>query len=189
MRLSAPRILPVSEGDYRSLYYSLFGEEFPEPGPLLNMTRTWARHPALMKAQRPYQLFIRDENLISKQEQLLAILRIGWLCECEYVFAQHAVLGLRADLTDDDLLRITKGPDADGWTPHRSAILRAVDELYQDHIISHQTWAVLSRTYDDAQMIDLIVAVGRYWSNAVLLNSLGVRLEDGIRGFPVEHVE
>jgi hypothetical protein len=38
-------------------------------------------------------------------------------------------------------------------------------------------------------MIDLIVAVGRYWSNAVLLNSLGVRLEDGIRGFPVEHVE
>ena len=37
-----------------------------------------------------------------------------------------------AGLTDEEILRITKGPDDPGWSVFYAALVRAVDELYYD---------------------------------------------------------
>ena len=45
-RLRAPRVGPVSESTYRTL----FAEEADSAGPIKNVMLTWARHPDLLKA-------------------------------------------------------------------------------------------------------------------------------------------
>lgn len=87
-------------------------------------------------------------------------------------------------LTDEEILRITKGPDAPGWSTFDAALVRVVDELYYDAIISEATWKVLSERYNEKQLMDVIFTVGDYNMVSWALNSFGVQLEKGVPGFP-----
>jgi len=94
------------------------------------------------------------------------------------------VIGKQAGLNDDEIKRITEGPDAPGWNPFDATLLRAVDELYTDAFISDTTWKKLSERYDTHQLLDLIFTVGQYNAVSMALNTLGVPLDEGIQGFP-----
>ena len=87
-------------------------------------------------------------------------------------------------LTDDEILRITKGPDDPGWSDFDAALIRAADELFHDAIISDATWNALSQRYDEKQLMDVVFTVGQYNMVSWALNSLGVQLEEGVPGFP-----
>jgi 4-carboxymuconolactone decarboxylase len=174
----------LSFEEYRSLYWTQFGQNVPESQKVKNVTLTWARHPALMMAQRSYQRYLHAGSLLPPKDQEIIILRMGWLCQSEYEFGQHTLYGKKAGLTESDIVRITEGPDAPGWTPFQSALLRSVDELFEDHIVSEETWSSLSDTYDIRQIMDLLVIVGRYWTVSVVLNTLGIQREEGTPGFP-----
>lgn len=175
MRLNEPRLAPVGEDELHALEVELFGAA--SRGPALNVMRTWARHPALMKAQRPMQDHIMRETTLPARHRELAILRIGWHCRSGYEMAQHAVFGRAAGLDTADLQRVTDGPDAEGWAPIEAAILRAVDEMFADAFVSDTTWAALAAEYSPEQLVDLLITVGRYWTVSVVLNTLGVQLE------------
>jgi len=112
------------------------------------------------------------------------ILRIGWLCRAEYEFGWHRLAGLRAGLTEDEVRRITEGPDAAGWDAFDATLLRATDELHRDAFITDGTWAALSKRYDTQQLMDLVVTVGQYNLVSMVLNSFDVQLEEGVAGFP-----
>jgi alkylhydroperoxidase family enzyme len=87
-------------------------------------------------------------------------------------------------LTDEEILRIIKGPDDPGWSEFDAVLLRAADELHRDAIISDATWNALSQRYDTKQLMDVITTVGQYNLVSWTLNSLGVQLEEGVPGFP-----
>jgi alkylhydroperoxidase family enzyme len=118
------------------------------------------------------------------REKELLILRIGWLCNSEYEWAQHSFIGKRAGLSDEEILRIRDGPDAEGWSPFDALLLRTVDELYIDSFISDSTWNELAKNYDKHQLMDLVFTVGQYNLVSMVLNSLGLQLEKGMKGFP-----
>jgi len=88
------------------------------------------------------------------------------------------------DGSDDEILRITKGSDDPGWSKFDAALVRAVDELYYDAIISDATWKALSERYSEKQLMDVIATVGQYNLVSWALNSYGVQLEEGVPGFP-----
>ena len=111
-------------------------------------------------------------------------MRIGWLCEAEYEWGQHVVIGKVAGLTDVDVRRIAEGPGADGLAEHDRLLLTAVDELHDDACLSDDTWASLSKTYSTKQMMDLVFTVGQYNLVSMALNSFGVQLDPGLAGFP-----
>ena len=92
--------------------------------------------------------------------------------------------GFTCDITDDEIRRITQGPDAPGWSPLESALLRAADELHADAFVSDATWSALKAHYTTEQLIDLVFTVGQYNLVSMALNTLGVQLDDGIAGFP-----
>jgi hypothetical protein len=71
---------------------------------------------------------------------------------------------------------IESGP----WTAHEKLILRAVDELHDDNAISDSTWAGLTQTYNEQQMLDLIFTVGQYHLVSMMLNSCRVELDEGV---------
>lgn len=184
MRLAEPRVEPVSREEYAALFQALFGETVADDTPVLNVARTFARHPALMKARRPQQQHLNTKPTIPMRHHELVVLRIGWLCQAEYEFSQHTLFGKRAGLSDEEIRRITEGPDAPGWAPFEATLLRTVDELYRDNFIADATWAALTEDYDVAQIMDLIALVGQYWTVSVFLNSTGVQLEEGKPRFP-----
>lgn len=182
MRLSESRIEPVTHERLAELRRELFGEESDPDQRVLNVTRLWGVNPALMEAQRGLQTHVFNSTLEPRLREL-AILRIGWLCDSGYELAQHAVFGMRAGLNAADFERVTVGPDAPGWSQLESAILQAVDEMFEDAFVSTATWERLSEQLTDQQVIDLLSVVGRYWTVSVVLNSTGVQLESDTKPF------
>jgi hypothetical protein len=89
-----------------------------------------------------------------------------------------------AGLTDREILRITKGPAAEGWSIFEAALLQAVDELHEDVFISDATWNTLAKQYSEQQLMDLVLTVGQYNLISMALNSFGVQLDRNATGFP-----
>jgi hypothetical protein len=69
------------------------------------------------------------------------------------------------------------------WAPFDANLLRAVDELHKDAFISDQTWAALSERYNGKQLMDVVFAVGQYQLVSMSLNTFGVQLDKGVKGF------
>jgi alkylhydroperoxidase family enzyme len=114
----------------------------------------------------------------------LAILRVGWLCRAGYEWGQHVRIARATGLSDAEIERVAAGPDAPGWSPAESALLRAVDELHADAFVGDAAWQALTRHYDVRQILDLIFAVGQYRLVSMALNTLGVQLDPGVEGLP-----
>ncbi|WP_131738927.1 carboxymuconolactone decarboxylase family protein [Actinomadura roseirufa] len=182
MNPEEPRIAPMPVEDYHRLERELFGADAWSV--TAHVSRTWAHAPGLMKAQRPLQEYLLDGSPLPARDRELAILRTAWRLRSEYAFGQHTRMGRAAGLTAEEIERVAAGPDAPGWTDFEVVLLRAVDELHDDGRLSDGAWRALARVYDEAQLIDLIAVVGRYWTVAVTLNSLGVRPEPDLPGFP-----
>jgi 4-carboxymuconolactone decarboxylase len=56
-------------------------------------------------------------------------------------------------------------------------LLRAVDELYRDGIISDQTWNTLAARFDTTMMMNVIVTAANYRMVSMALNALGVQID------------
>jgi 4-carboxymuconolactone decarboxylase len=80
--------------------------------------------------------------------------------------------------------RVLEGPDAEGWSPHESALLRAADELHAVSRISDDTWGKLAETFDTEQLMETALVVGHYQMLAGALNSFGVELDEGLEPLP-----
>ncbi len=153
-------------------------------GELLNIHKTLIRHEKLYKRWGVFGSHIMVKSSLPAREREILILRIGWLCQSEYEWGQHVRIGKKHGLTDEEIKRIIDGPESDKWDPFDKVLLKAVDELYYDSFISDFTWEALNKNYDIHQLLDLIFTVGQYNLVSMALNSLGVQLEPGTRGFP-----
>jgi alkylhydroperoxidase family enzyme len=79
---------------------------------------------------------------------------------------------------------VLEGPDAEGWSAHEAALLRAADELQRDSRISDGTWAELAETYDTEKLMEATMVVGHYQMLAGALNTFGVELDEGLEPLP-----
>jgi 4-carboxymuconolactone decarboxylase len=146
-------------------------------GKLNNIFLTLARHPALLLAWMPFGTHTFDGSTLEARQRELVILRTGWRCSSPYEFAHHVRISARVGVSDEDVQRVKAGPEAEGWTPHEAALMRAVDELEDRAVLSPGTWSTLTATYSTAEMLDLIYTFGAYRTTAAAMNSLGVELE------------
>ena len=182
MRLSKPRVPPVREEDLDEE-----GREFLQTvgreGRVLNIYRTLVAHPKLLKRWGVFGTHVLYKSTLPARERELLILRTGWLCKSEYEWGQHVIIGKGVGVTDEDIERVMEGPGASGWDAFDAALVRAADELHFDSFIGDATWEALSERFDTQQLIDVIFAVGQYHVVSMALNSLGVQLDDGVKGF------
>jgi hypothetical protein len=79
---------------------------------------------------------------------------------------------------------VAAGPEAAGWTPRQSLLLRAADELRSEARISRSTWDGLATYLTERQLIELPMLVGHYHLLAFTLNSLQVQPEPGLPRMP-----
>jgi alkylhydroperoxidase family enzyme len=150
----------------------------------LNIMKTMANHPKLAEAWGPFAGYILRENTLPPRDRELLILRIGYLCGAEYEWGHHSRLAKQVGLTDEEILRVTQGPETAGWSSFERALLRAADELHKNATISERTWAYLDARYDEKQLMDVVFTVGEYNLVSWALRSFRVPMEEGLEGFP-----
>jgi 4-carboxymuconolactone decarboxylase len=150
----------------------------------LNIFRTFVRHPKLLKRWLVFGNHVLLKSSLPARERELVILRTGWRCGAEYEFGQHRAIGREAGVSGEEIEALVRPLDDHPWSERDRALLRAVDELVDDHCVSDATWAALADDRDEQQMLDIVFAVGQYTLVSMALNSCGVQREEGVPGFP-----
>ena len=190
MKLSKPRIPPLEKSEWTEEQAKLLSRVHggtTEYGPKMNVYNvlgTLSRHWAANKKFGVWGNHIMGKsNTLPPREREILILRIGWLCEAEYEWGQHVVFGRDAGLSDEEIARIKLGADAPGWSEHDALLIRAADDLRKDACISDAVWNGLSKRYNTQQLMDVVFTVGQYNLVSMALNSFGVQLDEGVKGF------
>src|SRR5688572_257870 len=151
--------------------------------PVAAIYRTYARHLAMDQPRTQVSEHIRQDSTLSARIRELLIVRIGVLCRSEYEWAAHAPALRRAGMTDADLQRVVNGGGT-GGDPVEMTLLRAVDELHRDAVVSDATWRELEAVFDSRQLLDVLTTIGGYRMVSMALNTFGVQLEPGAERFP-----
>jgi alkylhydroperoxidase family enzyme len=182
MRLREPRLPPLGDDELDEESRE-FVRAASRGGPGLNIYRTLAAHPKLLKRWGVFGTHVLYKNSLPARERELLILRTGWLCRSEYEWGQHVLIGKASGLTDEEIERVKQGPDAAGWREADADLLRAADELHNDAFIGEATWKGLAGHFDRKQLIDVVFTVGQYHVVSMALNTLGIQLDEGVPGF------
>ncbi len=149
------------------------GERNKVNGNVVNIFRVLMQHPKLARKWSTFAGYILGDQTLPPREREILILRIGWLNQAQYEWEQHVRIGKAAGLTDDEVERISKGPKA-GWD--------RADDLFENSVVSDETWKTLSERYNTEQMMDAVFTIGQYNLVSWALNSLGVPLDDYLPG-------
>ncbi len=187
-----PRLDPIPPREWpeemRAALAALRPEKARHPRPeqkdrpkALNALGTLAHHPELTRAFNTFNGHILFNSTLTPRQRETVVLRVAKIRESAYEWAQHAVLAADVGLTPDDIARIAEGPDAEGWSAMDAAIVRAVDELVGDAMVSDATWQTLATEFDVPQLMDLVFTVGAYELLAMAFRSFGVELDDDLK--------
>ena len=106
-----PRVQPLPREQWDDETVALLGEQRP-----LNIFATLAHHPKLMKRWMVFGNHVLAKSTLPARDRELLILRTGWLCSAPYEWGQHVAIGRSAGLTDEEIVRLSQGLDAPGWT-------------------------------------------------------------------------
>jgi 4-carboxymuconolactone decarboxylase len=150
----------------------------------LNIFRVMMNHPKLTRRWTVFAGHVLQKQSLPPRERELLILRIGWLNQSAYEWAQHVEIAMRAAVTPEEVEKVKQGPGA-GWDAADQLLLQAVDDLFERSVVADATWDQLARIYSTEQMMDLVFTIGQYNLVCWALNSFGVPLDDwlpGVRG-------
>jgi 4-carboxymuconolactone decarboxylase len=183
-----PRIAPVSKSDWTPAQRALL-QPLEKSGWDFNVFSTFAVHASLYRDWLSFATLVMRRNSLPDRDRELLVLRMAWITQSEYEWAQHTRIGRTVGLTDDDFNRIIAGPDHSEWESHERLLLQATDELKKDTCVSDATWNGLLMSYSIQQMMDLVFTVGQHNLVAMALKSFRVQLDEGFEGFPPQSGE
>ena len=179
MRLSNPRIHPVKEEKMTQDQRAVLQRQKMR-GSIQNIFLTMAQHINLAKRWLVFANHILNKSTLDPIDREILILRIGWLCQSGYEWAQHELIATAIGLSLEKIESIKIGEQAACWNKKERLLIIATNELHSDTFIRTSTWNGLKSYYTDPQMMDLVFTVGQYNLVSMALNSFGVQLDDDL---------
>jgi alkylhydroperoxidase family enzyme len=140
------------------------------------------RHAELYKAHVEVAKKYLSDCEMSIRDRELAILRIGWLSQAPFEWGAHVKIAKRNGITSEEIARVIEGSTAQGWDKQDRAIVRAMEELHFDSMITDETWADLQEFYNDKKLIELVILAGQYKTVAYYQNALRLPLPEANMG-------
>jgi 4-carboxymuconolactone decarboxylase len=140
------------------------------------------RHAELYKVHLEVALRYLSDCEMGIRDRELAILRIAWLSQAPFEWGAHVKIAKRNGITAEEIERIIEGSSAPGWSKSDGAIVRAMEQLHFDSMITDDTWAVLQEFYGDKKLIELVILAGQYKTVAYYQNSLRLPLPESNMG-------
>jgi alkylhydroperoxidase family enzyme len=170
-RLTVPRLAPLARANATPEQQQMLANDN-------NIYTTLAHHVDLFNRWSPLTQFLLNGSSLPPREREMVMLRMGWLCQAEYEWSQHARIAQGAPgLTAQDIHRIAVGPEAPDWSDFDRTLLRMVDELRYDAIVSDTTWKGLRAKYSVQQVMESVYTAAQYQLVSMAINSLGVQLD------------
>jgi alkylhydroperoxidase family enzyme len=140
------------------------------------------RHAELYKVHMEVaQKYLSDCEMDIRDREL-AILRIAWISRAPFEWGSHVKIAKRNGITSEEVVRVIEGSSSPGWSERDRAIVRAMEELHLDSMITDDTWADLQKFYNDKKLIELVILAGQYKTVAYYQNSLRLPLPEGNMG-------
>lgn len=78
-----------------------------------------------MKRWQEFARYLYFESTLPPRDREIAILRLSWLCQAEYAWSRHALIGKHTGLTEHEIHRIAQEPPSDTWSAFDATLLRA----------------------------------------------------------------
>ncbi|MEV5647190.1 carboxymuconolactone decarboxylase family protein [Nocardia sp. NPDC052254] len=162
-------------GEFRS---SVLGDTPADTHPAgANLLGTLARYPALAKAFLTFNGHLLYGSTLSERRRELLVLRVAAVRQCDYEWAQHAILAEIAGIPKEQIEKVRESVPGADWDAIDKALLSAADELLTDGAVSADTWQVLAGEFDENQLMDIVFTIGTYDMLAMALRSFGVEPE------------
>ncbi|HET8699813.1 MAG TPA: carboxymuconolactone decarboxylase family protein [Gammaproteobacteria bacterium] len=175
---SPPRFAPVPESQRTPEQQAIVTEFSSLKMP--NYVATLLNYPQLARLLG-HVVYVTTQSGLPPRHRALLALRTAGLTRSAYLWGHVAPLARANGLTDDDLARIARGPDAPGWDAFEQTALRAADELHVDSFLSDATWKALSTRYNVNQLVDVIDTAGTLTMHAGVINSVRVEVERDVK--------
>jgi 4-carboxymuconolactone decarboxylase len=183
-----PRIAPL-QAPYPPGVQEMLAKWMPpasEAEPL-RLFRTLAVHAELMSRMRPLGSGILGAAAtVPPLLREIVIHRTCALTGAQYEWGVHALaFGAPLGLSEEQLRATVHGHWSDPcWAPEQASAFRLADELHQTSTLSDELWQALAESFEDAQILELIVTAGWYHVIGYLCNGVRVQQEQWAPGFP-----
>lgn len=175
--VTRPRLEPLHVDEWDDFLRKLLAAS---PGGLdrpLNIFTTLARNPALFRRWIAFGGVLLDGEIRPRDRELV-ILRVAYLTDSSYEWAQHAPLALDSGVTRDELAAVRLPVGKENWSEPDTSLLHAVDQLLDLGTIDDPTWEAVHGSLGDAGVIELLMLVGQYQLVALVLRALRIQIED-----------
>jgi len=127
-----------------------------------------------------------DDPCLPPRIWQIAAMRTSWLCDSEYLWAQHGkVCREKLGVTFEDLAGVAEGPDSQSLQDFDRVIVATVDDMYHHNRISDANWGQFDQ-FGPEGVTDLIIVYGLYVLQSCVARCFGTTLEDGVPGFGPE---
>lgn len=144
-----------------------------------NVFTTLGRHRRLFRRWLGFAGALMPGGRLPRADSELLILRVAHLTASDYEWHQHERLGRAAGLSADEVERVRRGPQADGWSERQRALLVAADQLVATHDLDDAAFSRLSAELPDpVDVLEVTLLVGHYAMLAGTLNAARVPVDE-----------
>lgn len=141
----------------------------------LNVYRTMAHHPALLRAWAPLRQHLVKNSALGQERSEVVILRTGHRLGSSYEWAHHVSRARALGFTDDRIRALAAAPVGED-----GLIARAVDALFDLHRIPADLEAELAQAIGREAVFDLIATVGFYTVLGGILQTYNTPLDQSV---------
>jgi alkylhydroperoxidase family enzyme len=186
----APRMKPVQPDEYTDETRAFFGQwtggffKHADQNPVL---RTFAHHPTLANAFSALNVHLLSANTLPVKQRQIAIMRTAWICDATYMWSSHLNTSLMCGLSPDMYGPIQRGADDPYFSEFERVIIRATEELVQDHVVGDANWQALAVEWNEQQLLDFLFTVGCYVTVAGVMKSIGVQRDADLRALAEQY--
>ncbi|MCA1408839.1 carboxymuconolactone decarboxylase family protein [Ensifer sp. IC3342] len=148
---------------------------------VLNVYRTMAHHPALLKAWAPLRQHIVKESALGAVRSELVILRAAYRMASAYEWTHHVSRARALGISDARIIAMQGMPSGED-----GLIARAVDALFDGFSLPSQLEESLSAAIGRQAVFDLIATVGFYTVLGYILMTYDTPIDDMVSREMVE---
>lgn len=141
----------------------------------LNVYRTMAHHPALLRAWAPLRQHVVKDTSLGLERSEVVILRTGVRLGSDYEWAHHVSRARALGFSDERIAALRGQPEGED-----GLLVRAVDALIDEKHLSEALKQELEPVIGVHGIIDLIATVGFYSVLGYLLMTYETPIDDNI---------
>ena len=171
-------LAPLSDADWpdtiRDLKQSFAG--------VLNVYRTMAHHPALLRAWAPLRQHVVKDTALGPEQSEIVILRVGVRLGSSYEWAHHVTRSRALGMSDARIKAVLEMPEGED-----GLLVRAVDAIVDDHRLSPALEAELAQAIGREAVFDLIATVGFYSVLGTILMTYNVPVDADVAAEMADH--